>query len=259
MDSASLIKEIIQAIADGRPLLIASDVDGTLTRYSSNRSDVDLVPGILDAFETLAACGVPIVIASARRLADIVEAFASVPNANFVANDGCRTKINGIVVDYKKIEDFTEVAAAAQAFAKGLTGVTPTDMGHFYGIVVEADNPHFKAAGELLKTFVRPGLTTKEHPMGHTLEPIDKPGKETALQKIIASLGLADPYVVYTGDGNNDIGAQRWVKQNRGAAIKILSEPGTSSFDYVNLCLVRTDACAEFYVDLAKAVQAPKI
>lgn len=256
--------ELCDAISLRRPIVVISDVDDTVTIPAgpdTDRSKINLVPGLLDTFIDIANAGGHVVIASARPLDVLEETFKSVPNIAFISNDGCVNKLGGEVTTFVAQPDFAAAKLAADAFVSDVNAdaiaageaepAKSKDMEYSWGIFIDASHTKYEAAYNLLAQHANDELTVKKHPMGLTLELIKKPGKKAAVELVLDRLKLDGPFVVYTGDAQNDVEAQQFVKGLGGLALKIASQKETLP-DYVNAVLAGTKECARFYQDIGK-------
>lgn len=265
MSNISGFPGFFDARAAKTPIVVFSDVDGTLTLPpvpGEDASEIKLVPGILETFERIAKAGGYVVITSARPLGELEKIFGNILNVTLVANDGCVAKYQGNVTSFVGKPDFTAAKAAANAFASAHTSgqevsIKSADMDYFCGIFVNNGHEQYGDAYATLKRFAIPGLTVvNKHHNGVTLEPADKPGKE-GLEDILELLSAPKAYCVFTGDGQNDVRAQGLVKNLGGLSLKVVSSEGQEPPEYVNGLLVGTQECAEFYRGLADRMEGP--
>ena len=81
--------QVARAIADlPRPLLVGTDVDGTLSVLAATPGQAHLVDGADHALERLQECGVDVAVVSGRTVAELVHHFGMPADAHMIGSHG---------------------------------------------------------------------------------------------------------------------------------------------------------------------------
>ena len=104
-----------------RPLLVATDVDGTLAPIAPRPEQAHLAPGALDALRALAACGVELAVVSGRSLAELRSQFGLDGIGHLVGSHGAESA-HAVPLDQEEQSTLDAVVAVLEAIVAATPG-----------------------------------------------------------------------------------------------------------------------------------------
>jgi trehalose-6-phosphatase len=219
--------------------LVNSDIDGTASKKTADAAKLELQPDFLPACQALIEKGGEVNWISARGVDKGAGNLSSVNGGDgrigLTGNDGCEALIDGKLEHFVEPADLSALMGRLQLErdAYPLDPITVTPMGnHVLGVFVDQSHEAYDTFFTMMGSSARKltsstgrAYTVKKHPMGITLELVEKTGKAASVERIRAQSTKAIGVELYAGDGENDIDAQRNVNQQTfGFAYKVCKD-----------------------------------
>lgn len=256
MSLAARFAGLFTALRSGKRPICIFDQDGTMTvKTGANEANMQLHKNVLGTVVLFNCKGGVYIPSSARSLAEIREAYVSIPDLIVAANDGYVISFRGkpdVIYGAGVLPDYTKFKADLRAFTASMNGVEMKDMGVYCGLFIDKGHPDRAKCERFFQTNVESvSLISKNlpmecrlHPMGITMEPAENRGKDGVI-KFLMPFFDGDNILIVAGDADNDVAALQYAKDNGGFAIKVHQGVLLGVPDYATHEVAGPEECVE--------------